>query len=151
MKTTILSLVATFLLGAASSYAQFTSNPAEPGLRDHLKGHTASVVKVLDEKTMVINGISADWVSHDQITLSAVVIELKNLTAATRERIARHLTEYNVSSPVGTLSLDNGTVRMTHYLNPRHVSPAEITRTVALLKAAVESERKELDRSMASR
>jgi hypothetical protein len=146
---TILSLVAFLLLGTATSFAQFSSSPMEPGLRDHLRNRKNTAVQVLSDRTMLINGISTEWVSQDQITLSAVVIELNRLSEATRERVAREILEYNVSSPVGTLSMEGGTIRMTHHVNPRFVSPAQITSTVATFKAAVEEERKNLDKSMA--
>jgi hypothetical protein len=153
MKTTILTLVAFLLLGTSSLFAQFSSSPVEPGLRDHLRSSSNGPIAVQDiaEKKMIINGVNAEWVSQDQITLSAVVIELNRLTDASRERIARSLLEYNVGGPVGTLTFDNGTVRLVHHLNPRYVSPEQVTKTVAVFKAAVEEQRKNLDRSMASR
>ena len=150
MKTTILSLVAFLVIGTTSAFAQFTSNPIEPGLRDQLKHHrSGATVELLNDSKMLINDVTTEWVSQDQITLSAVVIELNRLTEASSERVSRQLLDYNVSSTVGTLSLENGTVRMVHHLNPRYVTPAEITKTVAKFKAAVEEQRKSLDKSMA--
>lgn len=150
MKTTILSLVAFLLLGTASAFAQFSSTPMEPGLRDHLRSNRQASVQLLSDRKMVINGVSAEWVSQDQITLSAVVIELKGLTEASSARIAREILEYNVSGPVGTLSMEQGTIRMVHHLNPRFVTPAEITSAVAAFKSAVDAERANLDKSMAT-
>lgn len=150
MKSTILSLVAFLLLGSATAFAQFSSSPMEPGLRDHLGTRTQGAVHVLNDRKMVINGVSAEWVSQDQITLSAVVIELNRLTEASRVRVERQILEYNVSGSVGTLALDAGTVRMIHHVNPRYVSPAQISQTVTAFKAAVDEQRKSLDKSMAA-
>lgn len=147
---TIFSLVALLLLGTASSFAQFSSTPMEPGLRDHLNGRKQGAVQVLDDRKMEINGVAAEWVSQDQITLSAVVVEVSRLSEATFERVSRQILEYNISAAVGTLSLEQGAIRMTHHVNPRYVSPAGITSTVAAFKAAVEEERTSFDKSMAA-
>jgi hypothetical protein len=150
MKTTILALVAFLLLGTTSAFAQFSSSPIEPGLRDHLNNHKSSAtVRILNDRKMLVNDIATEWISQDQVTLSAVVIELNRLTDASRDRVARQLLEYNVSSSIGTLSLDSGTVRMVHHLNPRYVTPVEMTKVVAKFKAAVEEQRKSLDKSLA--
>lgn len=151
MKNLFLTLVTFVLVGTTSTFAQFNSSPAEPGLRDYLRSRPIAVL-VESEKKMVINGVDAEWVSQDQVTLSAVVIDMKNITDVIRERVARRMAEYNTSAPIGTLSFEGGsTIRMIHHLNPRYVSPTEISRAVDTFKAAVEEQRKSFDKSMATR
>ena len=151
MKNTILTLVALLLVGTTSAFAQFSSTPVEPGLKDHLQVSTNAAVKVLGETHIEIDGIAADWVSPEQITLSADVIAVRRATETSLERLTRQIFQYNVAGPIGTLEMTNGTVRMIHHLNPRTVSPAEITRAVAVFKTALEEQRKNFDRSMAVR
>ena len=83
MKSTILTLVAFLLFGTASAFAQFSSSPMEPGLKDHLRHNNGTPVQFVNEKKMVIDGVSTDWVSQNQVTLSAVVI-----ARSSRERVA---------------------------------------------------------------
>ena len=152
MKHTLFSLVAFLVLSSTSAFAQFSSSPVEPGLSDHLKNRSNTSFEIINEKKMVINGIDAEWISHDQITLSAIVLEAKSLNSVSRDRIAQQLLEYNTTGPVGTLSMSNdGTVRMMHHVNPRFVTPDEIASTVDVFKAALELERANLDKSMAVR
>lgn len=151
MKTSILTIASFLVLSVSSTFAQFSSSPAEPGLCDHLKSNNNTHSHVVNEKQLNIDGVSAEWVSQDQINLSADVIELKGLTNESRERIAKQILEYNVTGPVGTLSMSGATVRMIHYLNPRLVSPAQIAATAKTFKAAVDEQHKSFDKSMASR
>lgn len=151
MKTSIITLVSFLVLSATSAFAQFTSSPAEPGLSDHLKAHSGSTSQLVNEKKMYVSGVSAEWISQDQITLSADVIDLKGLTTESRARIEKQMTEYNVSAAVGTLSMSDATVRMIHYVNPRLVSPADIERTVEKFRAAVDEQHNKFDKSFAAR
>src|SRR5688500_10336135 len=122
MKTSILSIVALLLLSTTSAFAQFASSPIEPGYHDYLRSRKGTAVQVVTDTKMLVNGVTAEWVSQNQVTLSAVVVELKGTNDEAREMIASEIANYNVSSAVGTLSVENGVVRMTHFVNPRFVS-----------------------------
>jgi hypothetical protein len=152
MKRHILTLVALLLLGITAADAQITSSPLEPGMYDWLKSRHAPGVQLLDNTRMTLPTLSAEWISPEQITLTAVVAEFGSMTETLRSRIERRVSEYNVNAPVGTLVVvDGGTIRMIHFLNPKLSTPSQMAVALATFDAALEEQRKSFDRAMASR
>jgi len=124
MKSTIITLAAALLTLTSSTFAQLISSPLEPGLYDFMKSRTN--VSLVDDNHMNAGVAEIAWVSAEQITITATVA-----TVSDRARAEKMIALFNESSSVGTLRIENGTIVMTHSVNPKLARQPEIAQVVA--------------------
>jgi hypothetical protein len=129
MKTTISLLAAALMLTiTSSSFAQLTSNPLEPGLYDFMKSRTN--VSLIDDNHMKVAASEVAWISAEQITITATVAKVTDQAKA-----EKMIAFFNESSSVGTLAIENGSIVMTHSVNPKLVKQSEIAQVVAMFNS----------------
>jgi hypothetical protein len=144
VKTKLFSLFALIMLSAIPAFGQLTSSPLEPGLYDYYKNHRFSTVQLINPRKMIVDGMIIEWISPQQITVSA---EIANITAGTgrgtmseamRDSMVHLIASYNTDAWVGTLTfMENNRIRITHHLNPKQVSLPRMTHAVTVINAAV--------------
>ncbi len=125
MKTSIVTLAAALMLTlTSSSFAQLTSSPLEPGLYDFMKSRTN--VSLVDDNHMKAGAAEIAWISPEQITISAPVARVTD-----RAKAEKMIAFFNESSSVGTLTIENGMIVMTHSVNPKLTNNGQIAQVVA--------------------
>ena len=144
MKTKLFSLVSLMMMSALPAFGQLTSSPLEPGLYDYYKNHRFSGVQLINSRKMIVDGMIIEWISPEQITVTA---EVTNITAGTgrgimseamRDSMVHLIESYNTGATVGTLSfVESNRIRITHHLNPKQASLAQIRNAVTKIDAAV--------------
>jgi hypothetical protein len=145
MSTKFFSMISFLVLTAAPAFGQLLSSPLEPGLYDYMKQRHTVGLRLIDTKRMMVDAAHVEWVSKEQITVSAEVIDMRGMSIEAQRSIMRRVESYNNSSSVGTLAVVDGTkVRMTHFLNPTQTSFSRIAGTIVDFGTTVEELKKEL-------
>src|SRR5215204_2219004 len=103
MKTQLFALAAFAVLTATTASAQFASTPLEPGLYDYFKRHNVPGVELLSRTKMRVGGVVAEWISSEQITVTAVVAQLGTMSEESRRVMEGRILEYNTEGAMGTL------------------------------------------------
>jgi hypothetical protein len=144
MKTKLFSLLALVMLSAIPAFGQLTSSPLEPGLYDYYRNHRVPGVQLINPRKMIVGGMIIEWISPEQITVSA---EIANITAGTgrgtmseamRDSMVHLIDSYNTDASAGTLAfVENNRIRITHHLNPKLASLAQIEHAVTTIDAEV--------------
>lgn len=147
MKNLLLAAVLTLPLGAIPAAAQLTGPTLLNRVSIDLQNQSAYRINMQKDKLFLLDGTGAPVVSMEQnnrntVTISGAVADLSGLPAANKSRAMARIALFNFSSPVGTLSLDEATGRVTmvHYLNSGLVSTATIAQVAQLCGDVVKQE-----------
>jgi hypothetical protein len=144
VKTKLFSLLALVLLSAIPAFGQLTSSPLEPGLYDYYKNHRVPGVQLINPKKMIVGGMIIEWISPEQITVSAEIANMSTgtgrgtMSEAMRDSMVHLIDSYNTDASVGTLTfVESNRIRITHHLNPKEASLPQMTHAVKEIDAAV--------------
>ncbi len=146
MKSLIaLTAIAALTLAAPQLHAQTTGPNVVDQIRSQLNDGSV-VVKVDDNNAVELidaasgNEIaSIEQIDPQQIMLKGTVARISDLSQEQQRSVRQRIALFNFSSPVGTLSLDEGTgaIVMEHRLNPRMVAvPAMANAAVMFAQVA---------------
>ncbi|MBL7988792.1 MAG: hypothetical protein JNJ94_12080 [Chlorobi bacterium] len=69
-------------------------------------------------------------VSDQEVDISGVVTNLDAMPADAKQKVESQISEFNTSSPVGTMRMDGGNLVMMHRLNPQMNSAEQMAKTV---------------------
>lgn len=125
-----LAAVVLLSLSAAPLQAQTTGPAVINQIRAHLEKSQSFTVRLGEQNRMSLldagSGSEIVWleeVDAQQVTLGGTVVRISDLTPQQQSRVRARIAFFNFSSPVGTLTLNEGTgvVTMEHHLNPRLV------------------------------
>jgi hypothetical protein len=135
MNSRTFTLAAALMLTlTASTFAQLTSSPLEPGLYDTMKRTTS--VTLIGNDVMRLGTTRIEYVSPEQVTVSAVVIDASD--KGIRQKVERLVSEYNEHATLGTMTIDaNGRVTIYQHLNPKQVNVARMAKVVVLFNGAI--------------
>jgi hypothetical protein len=147
----VLVSFAFLVLASGAADAQLGSSPLDPGLYDYLLINSEARVAAVGERTLVVSGIKAELVGPEQITISAVIADLRQLSPAEREAAERAIDDYNVNGAVGTLTATAGTLRLVHHFNPEIAMPMQIADAIEVFRKTVDEQRANFARRLAAR
>ncbi|MBS1912992.1 MAG: hypothetical protein JST22_13480 [Bacteroidetes bacterium] len=136
------------LIVAVPAHAQSTGASLLHEIGDNMTSHP-EYTAVVGTNTVLIKDVTTGATlfvvketNAQTITLSSVVATVHSLTPDSRARLLRRISQFNFSSPVGTLWYDNasGNVTMEHHLNPRMVSQSGIMNVAVRFGDAVRAQ-----------
>ena len=146
MKKSIIALAAAFILSAApSAFAQLTNSPLEPGLYEYCQSKLPGVALV-DSRHISTDAVDVEWVSPEQITISATVTSNSNGKEA-EEIVSR----FNDQASVGTMKIEGKSIELVHHVNPKLVRQDAIVRLIVQFTSEVNRQKKEFGELMAAK
>lgn len=69
-------------------------------------------------------------VSDQQVDINGVVTNVDAIPADAKQKVESQISEFNTSSPVGTMRMDGSNLVMMHRLNPQMNTPEQMAKTV---------------------
>jgi hypothetical protein len=133
--------VAVLSLLAGRVHAQTTGPSVLGQLSEQLNAQKVYLVQAdADDQMSLVDATSGDevfqvqQVSSQQLTITGMVARMQNISPEKARQIRSRIALFNFSSPVGTLTLDEGTgvVTMEHHMNPRVVTMPAMASTARL-------------------
>ncbi len=151
MKKLLLAALLTLPLCASGALAQLTG----PSLLNRVsidldKQHYR--VDVRGDRILLVDGktgatvAAVEQTNRQTVTITGAVADLSRLTAASRKNAMARIALFNFSSPVGTLTVDekSGKVTMVHHLNAGMVPSATIAQVAELCGDVIRQESRTL-------
>jgi hypothetical protein len=146
MNSRTFTLAAALMLTlTASTFAQLTSSPLEPGLYDAMK-RTTNVILISND-VMRLGTTRIEYVSPEQVTISAVV---GMVSGGSVGRVEKLVGSYNDHATLGTMTIDeDGMVRIYQNVNPKQVGIAGTARLVMIFNDVERQQRAAFDEYLA--
>ncbi len=147
MMKSILATAAIAAFLATPAFAQ-TGPSLLTSLRDDLAKQTTFKVELQSNAVTLKDNRTGSEVftmremNPQTVTLSGVVTSLEKVAPERKQEVMQKIAQFNVSSPVGTMVVDNktGEVTMHHHLNSRLVSRSGMVNVATRFGDAVREE-----------
>ena len=114
----------------ATMQALFTSLQnecnASGGWKAEMRGDKIALVDAGSGKEVAF----VSHVSDQEVDINGVVTNVEAMPADAKQKVESQISEFNTSSPVGTMRMDGSNLMMMHRLNPQMNSAEQMAKTI---------------------